>query len=514
MNKYAIVFISIIMVLSVYGGIYVNNGTSAHLNNPVVSPATVNPESYYTKEPAPMGIADYGLGPGGNPSSFNSSAFTGIVNITDLKTYNASISSCPNNMGIQLNLIYSFQNGNSTYYYWVQNVALLNTSSQQVVFIDNVWNFTSTNAEMHNSTMHGNGTLMNSSSAHLYYFASDNGTFRSFSYSNIKLRSVSYTASGYPHIYMEYNDGNGWKTYDTLNFTFASSVSHNYGFIVNGQNLLPNNSYADAGLILGGPGNSTNTRVIQANLTMGLEYWNGHNYQVVSNAYNHGSDTAEGVCNVSVSYNSASMIPMAHIETGNTTPGELYNSSNVAVFNFKSTVKNTYIKLNGSRYNFTGQYLNLTLNPGTYNFTLFSKYGQPVYSRNYTLSAGGYYSYTSGPSYNVTFTEKGLAAGTEWGVQVNGNALYSTGNNITFVLYNGTYNYTIPSVAGYSITGGSGNFTVNGADNSINITFVQNPSPVTLYNYIQDYKIIITIVIIGIVALIAIAAIRSEHNKK
>lgn len=514
MNKYAIVLISIIMILSVYGGIYGHNNVNANLNNPAVSATTVCPNSYYSKEPAPMGIADYGIGPGGNAISFNSTSFTGIVHITDLKSYNASISSCPDNMGIQLNLIYSFQNGNSTYYYWVQNVALLNTSSQQVVFLDNVWNFTSANAEMNNSTIHGNGAVCNSSFGQMYYFAANEGTFRSFSYNNIELRSVSCTVAGYANIYMEYNDGNGWKTYDPLNFTFASNITHNYGFIVNGSTYLPNYYYADAGLILGGPGNGTKTNVTQANITMELEYWNGDNYQAIPDAYNHGDNTAEGVCNVSVSYDSESGAPMAKIETGNTNLGELYNSGNVTIFNFTHYLKNGYIIMNGLRYNYTGQSINLTLNPGTYNFTLYSSSGQAVYNYTYNLTAGEYGSFDTQPSYNTTFTEHGLSHGTGWYVKINGNTLYSTGNNITYILGNGTYNYTIPAITGYTLSNETGNFTVNGNSQSINVTFSPDRPVVVSNNQIQVYKIIISIAILASVALLAIYAIKIDKAKK
>ena len=60
----------------------------------------------------------------------------------------------------------------------------------------------------------------------------------------------------------------------------------------------------NAGLIIGGPGNATDTKAVKTNMTMLLEYWNGHNYQAVEDAYNHGTDTAEGISNISETYTS------------------------------------------------------------------------------------------------------------------------------------------------------------------------------------------------------------------
>lgn len=517
MKKYAVIAISIAMILSIAAGSAFGMVHTAGASNSVaVNSNVVHPNNYYSKEPAPMGIVDYGIGPNGNGLYFNSTSFTGIVNITDLKTYNASIASCPNNMGIQLNLILSFDNAGTNYSYWVQNVAMLNTSSHNVAIIDNIWNFTSPTSEMHNSTICGNGKVHSFGSEKFYYDAANNGTFSPFNYSHLELRSISYASGGYPHIHMEYNNGSGWVTYDKLNFTFATNVSSNYNFIVNGsESNAPNGLPVDAGFILGGPGNGTKTKIVDANLTMALEYWNGNNYQAVSDTYNHGSDTAEGVCNASIVYNSASGIPMATVETGNTTLGELYNSGNVSDMNFTAYLKNGYITLNGMRYNYTGESINLTLNPGTYNLTLYSKSGQAVYNHTYSLLAGQSYSFSTRHSYNVTFTETGLSAGTEWSVDVNGNVLHSDKGNITFTMYNGTYNYSVTPISGYSVSNGNGTFNVNGNAKNVTVAFTRdntNHIPAPINNKI-DYKMAISLGILAIVALLAIYALMPRKRK-
>ena len=101
MKKYAVIAISIAMILSIAAGSAFGMVHTAGASNSVaVNSNVVHPNNYYSKEPAPMGIVDYGIGPNGTGLYFNSTSFTGIVNITHLKTHNTSIASCPNNMGI------------------------------------------------------------------------------------------------------------------------------------------------------------------------------------------------------------------------------------------------------------------------------------------------------------------------------------------------------------------------------------------------------------------------------
>jgi thermopsin len=514
--KYIVFAISAIMIFSIAAGSLQATGQVTHPDVKISDPAnTVNPNSNYSGEPAPMGIVDYGIGANGHGFHFNSTSFTGIVNINNLTTHNSSIENCSHNMGIQLNLNFRFNDSGTNYTYWVQNVAILNTSSHQIAFIDNVWNFTSPPYNMHNNTIHGNGTVHSSKSGNLYYFLANKGAFSNFNYKNLELRSVSYNISGYPHIYMEYNDGNGWVTYDAVNFTFAGNVSHNDGFIVNGNKTNSNSLPIDAGLIMGGPGNGYNTKAKSANLTMALKYWNGHNYQAVANSYNHGSDTAEGISNVSIGYVSLNGTPAADITTGNVTLGSLYSSDNLALMNFTTYLKSGCVILNKTVYNFTGGLINLTLIPGNYSLALYTNSDQRIFHNNYSFSAGNYYSFSTKPTYKVTFSETGLPEGTRWSVDVQGNVLHSSTGNITFNIHNGTYNYSTPAISGYSISNGNGSFTVNGTANHFNITFSRvahnvHKGPVS----IQYYKLLITIGIAGLVAIIGFATVRPMKKKK
>lgn len=76
-------------------------------------------------------------------------------------------------------------------------------------------------------------------------------------------------------------------------------------------------------------------------------------------------------------------------------------------------------------------------------------------------------------SYNVEFTQTGLPAGTEWEVTLDNVTLKSTSTSILFDPVNGTYNYTIGSLSGYSAGSSSGTVTVDGDDLLVPIAFTQ-----------------------------------------
>ncbi|MCW6169393.1 MAG: hypothetical protein LVQ96_07710 [Thermoplasmatales archaeon] len=80
-------------------------------------------------------------------------------------------------------------------------------------------------------------------------------------------------------------------------------------------------------------------------------------------------------------------------------------------------------------------------------------------------------------SYPVDFSESGLPSGTTWSVTFNGNTQSSSGSTVSFSAANGTYSYSIGSVSGYTASPSSGSVTVNGAAQTIGITFAANSSP-------------------------------------
>jgi hypothetical protein len=77
-------------------------------------------------------------------------------------------------------------------------------------------------------------------------------------------------------------------------------------------------------------------------------------------------------------------------------------------------------------------------------------------------------------TYRVTFSETGLSNGTIWSVTINNNTRISTNATIVFNLNNGSFQYSIQPIPGFSILNYTGNFSVNGRPvlNPVNWTMV------------------------------------------
>lgn len=82
-------------------------------------------------------------------------------------------------------------------------------------------------------------------------------------------------------------------------------------------------------------------------------------------------------------------------------------------------------------------------------------------------------------NYTVSFVQSTLPSQTEWSVTLNGTSLTSDTGNVAFQVPNGTYEYSIGQVAGYSASVGSGVITVNGANVTVNVDFSQVKYTVT-----------------------------------
>ncbi|MEM0139088.1 MAG: thermopsin [Ferroplasma sp.] len=464
-------------------------GTSVNGNSQYVPANQVDPNSEYTSEPAPMGIADYGIGAGNQPYEYNTTSFLGIINITSLQTYNSSLNSgyygSENGMTFQLNLNMVFYDGSEKYVYWTQNVIDLNTSNNQICFIDNVWNISSYGANMHNSTISGNGTVANSSGECFYYSianASSPGNLEKLHYpANIELMINTTVADGKPELLFEYNDGSGWQTYDSPVFKFVNNLTSMPEFSVDGYNYEPDGySFYDAELILGGPGGGTQTQDCLSNLTLALQYFNGHNYQEITNAYNYGSDTAEGICNVTSQadyYNENGSI-FESITSGSGYLGQVYNSGEVGIINISTgSMTDGYLEVNKTtRYYFTGSDVNITIAPGTYYLELFGDNKKIESLGNRTVKAGQYLSLSTEKKYSVIFTETGLPSGTTWYVNITDgpDSGAITGTSYSFSLTNGTYSYTIAtSDHTYKPSSYHGSFTVNDVAVSQSVAFLK-----------------------------------------
>ena len=457
----------------------------------ITQPNQVNVFQEYSKEPAPMGIADYGIGYNNVPYSYNTTSFLGIANISSLYTHNSSLYA-PAEMTFQLNINLVFNDGSTQYVYWVQDVADLNTSSGNhlVSFIDNVWNLSAPNANMHNSTILGNGTVANSSGTHFYYDWANpslpgNNVVLQYP-TNIEFKIVSITTSNnQPEVIFMYNDGYGWITYDNVQFKFVNDLTANYGFVVDGSNYEPNGySYYDAELILGGPGGGTQTNDTLSNVQLQLEYWNGHNFQEIVSAFNFGSDTAEGIENAVAAgmyyTNTGALFTMVTNGTGSLE--QIYSQNSIGIINMSTSLQSGALLVNGTPYYFVNGDVNVTLGPGYYDLQLYNSNGFLVAQGNFSLKAGEYLPLTASTSiYTVSFTESNLPSATTWYVNLStGQSFCSSTNIITFTAPNGTYSYTIATTdKTYEPSPSSGSFTVNGGSVSKSVSFSEVKYTVT-----------------------------------
>ncbi|HEV2165987.1 MAG TPA: thermopsin family protease, partial [Thermoplasmata archaeon] len=88
-----------------------------------------------------MGISDLGFTPSSTPYSYTTDRFLGTAQLDSLSTYGPAFDLY--SLTFQLNVVLVLTSGSRTAAYWIQDVPYLNTSTQQIIFIDNVWNLTS-----------------------------------------------------------------------------------------------------------------------------------------------------------------------------------------------------------------------------------------------------------------------------------------------------------------------------------------------------------------------------------
>jgi hypothetical protein len=107
---------------------------------------------------------------------------------------------------------------------------------------------------------------------------------------------------------------------------------------------------------------------------------------------------------------------------------------------------------------------------GTYAYTIGSVPGYSTSPSTGSVNVSGSavthpvaFTVVSATTYDVTFTESGLPSGTSWSATLNGTPMSSTTSTVVFIEVNGTFSYTIGSVAGYTASPASGSVTVVGA---------------------------------------------------
>jgi hypothetical protein len=79
--------------------------------------------------------------------------------------------------------------------------------------------------------------------------------------------------------------------------------------------------------------------------------------------------------------------------------------------------------------------------------------------------------------WRVRVIENGLAPGTKWQATVNGTTKHTTAALNTFFVINGTYDWSVTGVGGYSLAPQSGMVTVLNANLTVTVTFTPTDGP-------------------------------------
>ncbi len=411
----------------------------------------VNLHAYYSGEPAPMGIADYGVGPYGpykaETTQILGSAYVGYLSVT-------SPGGNPE-VAFQLNGVLNYKAGGHTYALWVQDVLVYNTETHSATVSDNVWNFTSPYAGV--DSLHGNGGIS----------TYGNQTFYAYTYSTITLVppftfyllvNVTVNAEGQPVVLFWANLGNGWVNFDQVTATNAKGASDVY-FLVDGGKYTGSGNMYDIEFVMGGvDGTATLTSSF---VFMTLQYWNGHNFQQPLNAYNFGSDTSETVANaVDLPYylNKMTGTLQAGITAGNGGLDSLWNFTFMGSLTVNAPVDSGYILVYLANYGYNSSYVNdaipftgygakLSLLEGDYAVLVYNQERQLVGEAVVNVQ-GGVYEGTGVANFSISLdsspvyvTQEGQESvpvevsaygGVQFSLYVSGGIQYSYDNSSSF----------------------------------------------------------------------------------
>ena len=317
-----------------------------------------------------------------------------------------------------------------------------------------------------------------------YNVAVKNTTAGSQIYGNYSSNAsfVMFLPSGPYNIYVN-------SSYNLINEYFSKSFNiTTYGFTINVTVPIYKVNVKATGLLSGmykeftftGPVNglshSSNSTFYLINGTYSYSFYVGSTpgglpktsfYNEVSSEFNVTGSTV----NVSIHFPQyyRFFLNESEITSGNdwafqlTTPG-----GTSEIFNETTIPQQMVVFLNNGTYDYSFGAFNSTSNaiispmPGT--FTVSSNSPQII-----TLKIVA--------RYTVTFVETGLSSFTLWSIDLLGVTNSSMTSSISFVEFNGTYNYSVLPVTGYSSSKSNGTVTVNQNNVTVNIVFTSLTPP-------------------------------------
>ncbi len=431
----------------------VGSGSAGRPDSPM--PAVVNPYLFESDEPAAIGVADYGLTASGVAYNYSTPEFVGTASIGSVAV--ASSGGAGKLLGIQLNLVLSLGPTGHPYVYWVRFAPWVNASTDVLTLQNEVFNLTSTSTD-NPSPISGRGAI-NTAEADQYQYtppcsSSYPGNCAALSFPALmQLRAVSQDVDGVPGLAIAYNLGRGWISEDNISFPSLSGLADR-DFVVNGSGYTPTGLFYDAEFVLGGPYHGYTQTNLGSTIQLSLDEFNGHNLQVVPNAWNFGAESSNRFQNASTVVSAANASPADQVGAGSGKLGRLYSTSNESTVTVVGVPTSGVLTVDGSPLNYSGGEAVVELAPGRVALQLVSN-GSVLASRNVTLTAGEVTTISMNAFYPIEIEEAGLPPGANWSIDWAGEILSSNLSHLVILALNGSYTLRVENVTGFTC-----NFTV------------------------------------------------------
>ncbi len=299
----------------------------------------------YTGDPAPIGLAYYGLsGTGeGAPTGtiLNTTAVRGIVDANSTGIQGMDLfQSSPDSYGIQLNAVMTNVTllGTGHYSFWTQNVVEYYPATDFLVLVTNIWNFSGggySGHEFYSQSTSGQNDSTEYGALGYYYSelvvpypitypfvltltmnsgvtsGRDNMSF-SVSLTNPDVPSEDFSASNWDSVVFNSIGG----VHPT---PLAPSGGSNY--TANGLQYNAIGLTNDFELDLCGPGGGSQVDLSAADATFGLAYRLGSSFVAVPAAYSYGGETGETATGANVAWSNGAGGPGGLAEFGTVTTG-------------------------------------------------------------------------------------------------------------------------------------------------------------------------------------------------
>jgi thermopsin len=285
----------------------------------------------YTGDPAPMGLADYGLSKGqnGHPiaSTLNTTGLQGYVDANATGIQGEDLyQAVPDSFSIQMNAVLTSVTvlGTPGYQYWTQDVVTYFPATGFMLLVTNVWNFSSPSASMTPGTIYAHGPYGSSDYSTLGYYFASYQIPHAVSYPfNVMLSMSSLVSGGRNEVSFSASlmstahpsDDFDMNNYDYVVFNSIAPqnpvpVTQPSNYTASGSGYNRVGLWDDFELVICGPGGGSQVDLSTADATLGLAYNAGHGlYLAVPSAYNYGSDTGETSTGANIAWNAGFPTP-------------------------------------------------------------------------------------------------------------------------------------------------------------------------------------------------------------